>query len=212
MRDPYYRKILEGLNGPLDSNVFDACADDLLREVYSGLVPVRGGRDYGMDGAIADGEDEPFPLIATTAQDVSRNLRESLSSYVKGGGSRRKAVLATSRALTPKRRKDLHAKAREKGFVLLQIHDQDDFADRLYRNSRWTKELLGLEGKPAALSAVPRTRGPIRQDVELIGRDEDLAWLRTTSGDRPRSARGGKDLPLAPARPRGQCALSGQRR
>ena len=184
VNDPYYRKIQEGLDGPLDPNVFEACAVDLLREVYPGLVPVRGGGDYGMDGAIADGEDAPFPLIVTTAEDVSRNLRKNLSSYVDGGGPRRKAVLATSQALTPKRRKSFHAKARERGFVLLQIHDRQDIADRLHRNSFWARELLGLEGRPPALSAVPRTRGPVRHDVELIGRQRDLAWLRATSGDR----------------------------
>lgn len=184
MRDPYYRKILEGLDGPLDPNVFEACAVDLLREVYPGLVPVRGGGDYGMDGAIADGEDEPFPLIVTTAQDVSRNLRKNLSSYVEGAGPRRKAVLATSRQLTPTQRRNLHGKARKRNFALVQIHDQRDFADRFHRNSFWARELLGLERKPAALSAVPRTRGPVRHDVSLIGRQGDLDWLRSTSGDR----------------------------
>lgn len=184
MRDPHYRKILEGLSGPLDPAVFEACAADLLRDVYPGLVPIQGGGDYGMDGAIADGKGEAFPLMVTTAQDVLSNLTTNLDSYVAGGGRRRRAVVATSIALTPKRRKNIERRADEKGFVLVQIHEKRDFADRLYRSSRWALELLGVTSEPSALSEVPLTRRPLREGVPLIGRDADLAWLNATAGDR----------------------------
>lgn len=184
-KDPYYRKILEGLDGPLDRDLFEACAVDLLRDVYPGLVPVRGGGDYGQDGAIADGEGPPFPLITTTsAKGGLENLRKNLDSYVSGGGPQRKAVFATSRAKSPEQRKNLTDAARERGFELVQIHGQWDFASRLYRNSSWTLELLGVTGEPSALSALPRTRRPLRDDLKLVGRDDDLDWLQTTSGDR----------------------------
>ncbi len=147
MKDPHYRKILEGLGGALDPQVFEACAVDLLRGVYPGLVPVHGGQDYGMDGAIADGEGEPYPLVVTTAEDVIRNLTKNLYSYVEGNGRRRRVVVATSRPLTARRRKNLEERAREKGFTLVQIHDRWDIASRLYRDSRWTHELLGLTGR-----------------------------------------------------------------
>lgn len=184
MKDPYYRKILEGLKGPLDPTTFEACADALLRETYPTLVPVHGGQDYGMDGAIADGDGEAYPLIVTTAKDVIGNLSRNLDSYIAGGGRRHRAVVATSTELTATRRKNLQERAKEKGFTLVQIHDRRDIADRLYRDSRWAKELLGITPEPAALSAVPRTRRPLREDVPLIGREADLAWLRETSGDR----------------------------
>lgn len=184
MRDPHYRKILDGLAGPLDPQLFEECAVDLLRGVYPGLVPVHGGRDYGMDGAVADGKGEAYPFIVTTAQNVLGNITKNLESYLTGGGARRQVVVATSRALTSTRRRNLAKRAREKGFDLLQIHDRRDIAIRLYRDSRWTLDLLNITGEPPALSAIPSTRRPLREDLELVGRDADLEWLRKTEGDR----------------------------
>lgn len=62
----FHQEILNRLAKKLDPENFEACVSDLLRDTYPGLVPMRGGNDAGMDGAIADGENEPFPLIATT--------------------------------------------------------------------------------------------------------------------------------------------------
>ena len=66
IRDPFYRQISERLSSDLDPELFEQCAADLLREVYPSLVPIKGGTDSGMDGAIADGEGEPFPLVSTS--------------------------------------------------------------------------------------------------------------------------------------------------
>jgi hypothetical protein len=52
-------------------------------------VPVRGGTDAGMDGAIADDAGPAFPLVCTTAKDVIGNLTRSLNSYLRDGGNRR---------------------------------------------------------------------------------------------------------------------------
>ena len=71
----------------------------------------------------------------------------------------------------------------ELGFTLTNIHDQDAMANLLYHSSKWCRELLNLTGDPSPLSAVPRTTRPNLTGT-LIGRDEDLAWLRNTSGDR----------------------------
>ena len=53
--DPFYEAIVDRLSGALDPNLFEACAVDLLRKEFPTLVPIRGGDDAGMDGAIADG-------------------------------------------------------------------------------------------------------------------------------------------------------------
>jgi hypothetical protein len=181
-KDSFYEKILEGLAGPLNPQDFEDCIADLLRDVFPGLVPVRGGKDSGMDGAIADGEGEPFPLVTTTAEDVERNLMGSLDAFQKRRQPARKVVFATSQSLTPQRRLKLMDLVRERDLKLVQIFEQRGVADRLYRDSVWCKKLLGLSGQPSALSAIPISRRPLL-DLEPIGRDQDLEWLRQTVGD-----------------------------
>lgn len=182
IRDPFYRDIIRGLNGKLDPELFEQCAADILRDIYPGCVPIRGGSDAGMDGAISDSEGVAFPLIATTQRDVIGNLTKSLNSYLENGGPRRKVVLATSQNLTPKRRRNLEERARQLGFELIQAHTQEALANLLYRSPQWCQEVLGLTGQPSALSVIPITSRP--QIVELlIGRENDLAWLENTNSD-----------------------------
>ena len=152
IRDPFYKDIIQGLNGSLDPELFEQCAADLLRNIYPGLVPISGGSDAGMDGAISDTEGVAFPLVATTQGDVIGNLTKNLNSYLKNGGTRRRVVLATSQKLTPKRRQNLEERASELGFTLIQVYSQEALADLLYRSPEWCRELLGLTGQPSALA------------------------------------------------------------
>ncbi len=182
IRDPFYQDIIERLSGELNPELFEQCAADLLRDTYPGLVPIRGGNDAGMDGAVADMAGVAFPLVTTIREDVIGNLTQNLKSYVKDGGLRRKVILATSQSLTPKRRRNLEIRASELGFELTNVHSQEAFADLLYRSPQWCLELLGLTGQPSALSIVPVTSRP--QIVELlIGRENDLDRLVKTDGD-----------------------------
>ncbi|MXY08376.1 MAG: hypothetical protein F4Y61_06980 [Rhodothermaceae bacterium] len=183
-QDPFIVQIESGLNRPLAAELFEQCAADLLRANFPTLVPVRGGNDYGFDGAIADNAGEAFPLIVTTAQQAIENLTRNLKRYKEQGGTRRKAVFATSRKLTPRRRENLSKRAREFGFTLVQIYDQDAIANLLYGSPHWCKELLGLSGSPSALSHVPKTARPLIPDRQLIGRDVEFEWLRSTEGDK----------------------------
>ena len=182
IRDPFYQDIIKGLNGKLDPELFEQCTADILRDIYPGLVPIRGGSDAGMDGAISDTEGVAFPLVATTQEDVIGNLTKNLKSYRKNGGPRRKVVLATSRSLTPKKRQNLEQRASQLGFTLIQVYPQEAITNLLYRNTSWLRELLGLTGQPPALSVIPISSRP--QIVELlIGRESELAWLENTNGD-----------------------------
>ena len=182
VRDPLYRSIEEGLDERLDPDLFERCAVELLREVYPGIVPITGGDDGGMDGAISTGPGELVPLVTTTGKDVLGNLKGSLESYLRVGGSAREAVLATSQSLTPTRRRNLEKRARKLGFALQTIHARDDFVGRLYRNPTWRKELLGLTGDLPALSALPGKAGS-RMTLDLVGREREMDWLRRTRGD-----------------------------
>lgn len=181
--DPYYEKIIEKLNGDLDPDVFEACVTDILRKIYPALVPIKGGGDSGMDGAVADFEGEPFPLIVTTGENVIGNLSKNLRSYLKHGGKRRKAILATSRYLTPRRTQNLFKKATEFGFTLVQVHLQPSIADLLYYSPHWCTTLLGLDSKPSALSQLPKTNRP-EVNESLIAREADFKWLVNTPGDK----------------------------
>lgn len=181
-QDPFYNQIIEQLERRLDPDVFESCAADLLREVYPTLVPISGGGDAGMDGAIADGEGEPFPLVTTTSSRVLANLDSNLKSYLKEGGTRRKVVLATSQALTATKIRHLYRRASELGFVLINVHHQEDFANRLYHRPKWCKELLGLVGQLDALSRIPKTTRS-QMSHTIVGREEIQAWLLETEED-----------------------------
>ncbi len=181
--DPFYEQILAGLNGTLDPQEFEDCMADLLRDLFPTLVPVHGGTDSGMDGAIADGEGEPYPLITTTAKNARRNLGKNIDSFLRQKQPPKKVVFATSRPLTPKRQLGLKNLAREKGFTLVYLVEQRGVANLLYTSPRWYKQLLHLSGEPSALSIIPHSRRPLL-DFEPIGRDRDLEWLRQTVGDR----------------------------
>lgn len=184
VRDPLYRAIGERLAGRLDPEMFERCAVELLRDVYPGLVPIRGGDDGGMDGVMADSRaGPPLPLVITTTGSVISNLTRNLESYRRGGGTAREAVVATSRPLTGRQRRNLQKRAREFGFTLRQIHDQADFVGRLYGDPESRKGLFpGLVGDPPALSVLPRSPRPW-PTPELIGRDDELSWLRNAKSD-----------------------------
>jgi CheY-like chemotaxis protein len=178
--DPFYRQILERLATRLNGDLFEACASALLRKDFPTLVPIPGGTDSGMDGTTAG--HGPF-LICTTSKDVIGNLTKNLTSYLQSGGSRRSILIATSQELTQTRRANLEKSARGLGFNLRHIYDQAALADRLYHEPRWCKELLGLTGRPSALTVIPRTERPLLDQI-LIGREDAFRWLQGSSGDR----------------------------
>ena len=187
VKDPLYRAIERRLSERLDPVLFERCAVELLRPVYPGLVPVSGGDDAGMDGAISmPTGGPPVPLVCTTSENVIGNLTKSLESYKRSGQKGREAVLATSQALTPRERRNLEERAQKMGFELLNVHDRHDFTGRLYRHPEWRRELLGLSGDLPALSVYPRLHQPrIRYggDRALVGRDEAASWVLSQRDD-----------------------------
>lgn len=181
--DPHHGAILSALDASLDPLVFEACATELLRRDWPGLVAVRGGQDDGYDGAVADSvRSEPFPLVVTTAKDLKGNLRRSLGRARRKWATVDRALFATSRRVTPSMRRKLEVEAREMGVTLRQVYDQDEFANRLYREPVWCKKLLGVTGRPRALSPFPVTRRPVLGD-RILGRERETRWLRERRGD-----------------------------
>ena len=182
VRDPHHRVILVALQEKLDPEVFEMCAVDLIAEDGWSVVPVPGGRDEGFDGAVSDGENEPFPLIVTTSKDPIRNLKKNLKQVQRKGWTAEKVIFATSRIISGTRRRQLRKEAQELGFKILQCYSQDWFANRLYSNPNWCRKLLGVTGTPRALSAFPIARGPILGDA-VLGRQEEMQWLLDRRSD-----------------------------
>lgn len=181
--DPHHRAILDALNGRLDPDVFELCAAELLRVDWPGLVPIRGGQDDGFDGAVADGRSqEPFPLVVTTGTELVRNLRASLDSAQRKGWNPQRLLFATSQRITAGVRRKLFAAAGDRRVLLAQSYDQDWFASRLYHEPRWSKRLLGVTGRPRALSVFPVSQRPILGD-DILGREREKQWLLGRPGD-----------------------------
>jgi hypothetical protein len=181
VRDPLWQQIKSAIQRQLDPTIFERCAQDLLGKIYPGLVPVVGGSDAGMDGSFPS-PDGTFPLICTTGDDVLGNFRNSISNHLRRRSGPCRCILATSQALTPQRRDNIFDEAKKLDVTIHQIHEQEDFIGRLYRNSAWRLELLGVTGAPPALSVFP----PAFRQVEatlLLGRESDVEWLRMVEGD-----------------------------
>ena len=180
--DPYHEEILHALDGHLDHAVFELCAVELVRQDGWSVVSVIGGKDDGFDGAVADGEGEPHPLISTIGEDLVGNFKRNLKQVQDQGWKPHGAIFATSRHITPHTRKKLYQVARDLGVTLKQAYPRDWFAHRLYRNPHWCRRLLGLTGRPHALSVFPRTERPSLGD-QVYGCDTEIEWLKSCQDD-----------------------------
>jgi len=78
VKDELHKQIIEGLSGELAGNTFEAAAVDLLQLIYPTLTPVKGGGDGGRDGHFFNINGASGPLVCTTSEDVSGNLRKNL--------------------------------------------------------------------------------------------------------------------------------------
>lgn len=181
-KDDLRDMIHAGLEKCSDPNLFERCACDFLRNNYPNISPIPGGSDGGFDGVVYDEAGFKIPLIATTEKDPHRNLKRSLTRISRSGARITTVIFACSRHLTPRTRERLEATADELGAQQLRIYDQTWFADRLYEDDRWRKDLLGLSGRPSALSKVPLSRTGL-PGTTVIGRDKELRRLRNISTD-----------------------------
>ena len=77
MLAPLAETIARAIGERVDPTLFERCAVDLLREQY--YPNLRGApekRDAGIDEISGPDSDPEFILLATTARDFVRNLRE----------------------------------------------------------------------------------------------------------------------------------------
>src|SRR6185369_7877635 len=185
LRDPLYRQIRHRLRELNDGNAFELCANDLLRKQHPSLTPREGGNDAGLDGKILEPDGQSIQLICTTSQqfkDIAANLVSSIESNIKKGGKSHACIFATPQKLTNSQKRTLEVHAEKLKRPLIEIYDQAWFAQLLYRDVRWLKELLGLTGDPPPLSLFPITNRPLF-DVPPIGRDDILTKFTNLTDD-----------------------------
>ncbi len=183
MPDRLYDAIARAIEKPVDGDVFERCAVELLREYYPTLRPVEGGGDAGMDGVGELPDGERFFLVSTVSKDARGNLDRNVKSHLKAGGDRRVVVFATTRKVSGQRRVELANHLQEQfGIRLAEVYDRADFVLFLNRSPQWREDLLSVAGQARALSRLPATRRPV-PDIPITGRDEDLERLRRIAGD-----------------------------
>lgn len=179
--DYFEEAIVARLEGEVDRDRFEECANALLRDVYPSLAPLPGGSDAGVDGVTAG--EGPF-LVATTGARPVRNLESSLKAHLaRGEDDRRSIIFATPRRLTAATVRKLHQRADALGFKIENVYQQQAFVERLYHDPHWCKKLLDLNGNPPALALVPRGHRPLIEGP-LLGQERALEWVRATGGDR----------------------------
>ncbi len=180
--DSYLEEILKRLAGTLDPDVFEDCAADVLQSIYPTLVLLPGGRDSGRDALLAsDREDADF-LVCTTQKDPVANLRKSLRSHRAHLKPGNRVIFATSQSLDSNTRDRLRETATTEGYTLVQGYDRNNLAHLMYRRPEWCRRLLDLTGEPPSLSKIPKSDRPLGGGP-VIGREEEVAWLRKASGD-----------------------------
>jgi hypothetical protein len=101
----------------------------------------------GFDGSVGT-QQGAFPLLTTVdRRGPLANVRKNLKTYTATSGGPRLAVVASPRVVSNATKRTIqHVASVDFGVQIVNIHDQADFANRLYRDHRWRLELLGICG------------------------------------------------------------------
>jgi hypothetical protein len=184
IRDPFYIQIDEALRTVrLDTDLFERLAAELVESKGFGTNLAVGGADNGYDFELLDTALEPGPGVVTTSDGVTTNLKRNLDrNKASCPRAAKKTYVVTSSVLTSRKRDNLKRAARERGYTYLGASDRHEVARFIYANPRWAKDLLGLTGRPSALSVVPRSSRPL-VDIPLVGRENAAERLRGLGGD-----------------------------
>jgi len=184
MRDPFYVQIESALaDGPIDTDLFERLAAELVESKGIPTSLAVGGADNGYDFELIDNALEPGPGVATTGDRVTTNLKRNLDRNTANcPQAAKKTYVVTSSVLTSRKRDNLKRAARERGYVYRGASDRSDVARYIYANPPWARDLLGLDGQASPLSAVPLT-SRLLVEVPLVGRREAEGRIRAAEGD-----------------------------
>jgi hypothetical protein len=172
---------------PIDHQLFERCAQDLLMEVYPGLSPISGGTDWGRDADIHRGEAVPTRLLVTssrTLKGVRDNMAKGIASMEQHAVPLGRIVLANRAQISQLQRNRLIESARRQGATIDAIYDRGFFASRLRRDGGWRSRLLGLSAEPITLSRVPSDLAESPwAELPLLGRDREVEEISSARGD-----------------------------
>lgn len=183
------RTVTGATHGIPTNKEFETCALALLGDIYPGLSPVEGGRDFGRDGDIyfllEPGRDlsRRGRLLATIG-DPMTNVRTGLRRMQEEHQRIDLLVLATSQPLSARQRANIERLAAQYEVPVTEFYARDWLAAKLWRYPLWRKRLLGITGELSAL--VPRPLSLLEHSdtlTELVGRGTEQQELRDLVDD-----------------------------
>ena len=181
-RDPLHESVVERLAKLTDGVLFEKCVCSLLRGDWPNLIPAPGGDDAGVDGNWSN-ENGRGIVCVTLQEDVIGNVTRNLNRHKESGALANQVLVVTSRELSQQRCRNVEKRVDELGFRLAHApYTRDAIVEMLLRDSRWLQELLGISGKPPALSRRPRSCRKTL-GVGLLGRDSELARILNSDED-----------------------------
>lgn len=185
-----FERVLSALETtPLNHELFESFALEVLQEQYPGLVPIPGGTDWGRDGDVAGTSEEiPPRLMATrarTLKGVKANMVRGLVSLKEHDVPVDRIILANTASLNLTDRNKLIMAATEAGARLAteDIRDRRYFAPILRRDGDWRRRLLGLPSEPITLSPIPTDTSAEFPGLPLMGRSAELERLKDSTQD-----------------------------
>lgn len=185
--DRLYQHIVNQLRTEnLNAVTFEKIAVRIAASKGLGVLPMPGGQDAGLDGAIVDveGSHLPGPLVVTMQRDGVANLRKNLRTHADTYPDAAKvAFFVTTRPKTPKQKHYLTVEAGKLGYALLGVADEAEVAEYLYYHPEACFELLGFRGVRSALSHLPPRRR-MHWDIPLVSREDAIDQLRHLDSDK----------------------------
>ena len=164
---------------------FEDCATSLLSPIHSGLVPITGGSDFGLDAEIAK-DSRITGVIITSSRSwdgARRSLRDSLRSMRKNQVPVVRVVVVNLAEANRSKREKLRDIAKEFDCELVQVYDRAWFANQFRENPDWRRKILDIEGGPFSFSRQPRGARPDEQQLSTIGRDALIAEVNESHLD-----------------------------
>ncbi len=172
--DPKFEQILNHLErSNIDDQEFERAAAE-MQDGYGRISYwIQGGGDFGEDGVIINERQESIPLITTTSERALENIKKNISRLISSGWKGKQVAFATSRKLTPAKRRNINAYLVKMKIRPLALFDSAWHAQRLLKFPHLCQSLLNIPLDYPALSPLPQNHRFV-SIPKTIGRDEEI--------------------------------------